>query len=415
MTDPVTGLIDVKNIPVPGKQTAEFNAFIGDPGKSIKIFMTSHAKAKGYITSKANLDCIPRVLHHFVKFLIQRNVFPQIEDQLRRSLEVISIAMIELPNTWNISKDFPDKFNLACNSCWGKKADGYTSQVEPVDDSALDEPRAKRHKCNADAPWSTGSNWSAGTEGWGQDITMIENSGWAQLDVDKPESTGGDWSAGTEGWGQDITMIENSGWAKLDIDKPESLLSFLGPTAFPLTHSPGIVERSMRRIVSITRPPPSVAKSPPLPEGIYEPDAHAVELELDRRFAKVVLTPMIDWDGGESPVYTKPAILVTSRGAVVRVVARDHDTAASPTPVQGSSPQPPYNPQSDHITLLIDNIDSQINYLRVGMAIGGTWVQLVREGGPVVAKGKKGESEKSSYWYLDELALVVPSFWTIED
>jgi hypothetical protein len=49
------------------------------------------------------------------------------------------------------------------------------------------------------------------------------------------------------------------------------------------------------------------------------------------------------------------------------------------------------------------------------MAIGGTWVQLVREGGPVVAKGKKGESKKSSYWYLDELALVVPSFWTIED
>ena len=301
--------------------------------------------------------------------------------------------MFELPSTLNITKAFPDKFNLACNSCWGKKADGYTPQVEPVDDSALDEPEAKRQKCDADVapqPQPEKETSAETTDSW---------------------SSGGDWGAGTEGWGQDFATIDG-GWTQLDMDKPENLLSLLGPTTFPLTHSPGIVERSMRRIVSITRPPSSVANSPPLPEGIYQPDADAVEIELDRRFAKVVLTPMIDWDGGEVPVYMKPAILVTSRGAVVRVdvVAQD---AISPTPVQGGSPQPPYNPQSDDITLLIDNIDSQIDYLHVGMAIGGTWVQLVREGGPVVAKGKKGESKKSGYWYLDELALVVPSFWTI--
>jgi len=160
-----------------------------------------------------------------------------------------------------------------------------------------------------------------------------------------------------------------------------------------------------------------VAKSPPLPDnGVYEPNADAVELELDRRFAKVVLAPMIDWDGGESPVYTKPTILVTSRGAVV-----DQDTTAASSPlapVQGGGPPQPHNPASDEITLLIDNVASQIEYLREGMAIGGTWVQLVRQGGEpvvVVAKKKKSKSIKSSYWYLDELAIVVPSFWTIKD
>ena len=105
---------------------------------------------------------------------------------------------------------------------------------------------------------------------------------------------------------------ENLAWSSLKLEKPETFFPHLGPTVLPLTHSPGIVERSMRRIVSIARPPPSVAKSPPLADGIYKPNADAVEFELDRRFAKVVLAPMIDWDGRESPVYTKPAILVTS-------------------------------------------------------------------------------------------------------
>ena len=316
--------------------------------------------------------------------------------------------MTELPNTANIAKTFPDKFSLGCNACWGQKADGYMTfaieEEEPVDDNTLEEPEAKRQKCDPDIV---------------QPVAPVEPEKETPAEVTDTWGAGGDsdWGAaaaqGSNSWGQNFEMIEeNSAWASLEVDEPETLLSLLGPTALPLTHSPGIVERSMKRIVSITRPPSSVAKSPPLPDGIYEPNADAVELELDRRFAKVVLAPMIDWDGGESPVYTKPTILVTSRGAVVQ----DNDTAASPASVQGGGPQP-HNPASDEITVLIDNVDSQINYLREGMAIGGTWVQLVRQGEPVVAKKKKKgkSSEKSSYWYLDELAIVVPSFWTIDD
>ena len=54
--DPVTGLIDVKNIqvPAPGKPTQptveqKIKAFFDDPEKSIKIFMSSYSRSMGYI------------------------------------------------------------------------------------------------------------------------------------------------------------------------------------------------------------------------------------------------------------------------------------------------------------------------------------------------------------------------------
>jgi len=304
--------------------------------------------------------------------------------------------MTELPNTSGIAKTFPDKISLACNACWGQKADGYmTLAIDVPEDEPVDEPNTKRQKCDTDIAQASGT-------------AEPEKETLAKTTDTWTSGGDGDWDVAVGGWGQKIEVIEDNPWSSLEVDKPESLFPLLGPTALPLTHSPGIVERSMRRIVSITRPPPSVAKSPPLADGISEPNADAVELELDRRFAKILLAPMIDWDGGEAPVYTKPKILVTSRGAVVESAATAQPTAGSPQP---------YNPASDEITLLIDNLAVQIDRLREGMAIGGTWVQLVRQGGPTAPKKKKkGKSKQSSvsgYWYMDELAIVVPSFWTV--
>jgi len=64
---------------------------------------------------------------------------------------------------------------------------------------------------------------------------------------------------------------------------------------------------------------------------------------------------MIDWDGGESPVYTRPAILATSRGAVVFIKT----TTLHQLQVQGgSSAQQLHNPAGDEITVSIDNVAS---------------------------------------------------------
>ena len=339
------------------------------------VFFKKNQKSKLtiYFRAVANLECISRVPHYFVNFLLRSKVLPQIEHQLRRSLEVIALAIIELPKTAIIAT-FPDKFSLACTACWGKKADGYKRPTTPEPA----EPKAKRQKCETDIRSTTKSDsWATSSEY--------------------------DWSAivKAESWGEVKVTDTASGWALSEVDEPESLFFLLGPTALPLTHAPGIVERSMRRIVSVTRPPSSVAKLLPLPEGIYGPNADAVERELDRCFAKVVLAPMIDWDGGEAPVYTKPAILTTSLGAVVG--QRYHHTPISPTRSQ------PHNPESDEITLLIDDDASKIDSLREGMGIAGTWVQLARQGDPVL------RSKSNKYWYLDELASVIPSFWTTSE
>jgi len=399
--DPATGLIDVKKIqtPAPGnpKQPTEeqkLKTFFDDPEKSIRVFMSSYSRSMGYIWADPNLDCIPRVLRFFVNFLIRSKVLPEIERELRHSLEVITLAMTELPNTSGIAKTFPDKLSLACHACWGQKADGYKilalEPKEPVDET-LGEPETKKQKCDTNVAQASGPAESETpvktTDTWGSG----ENGNWGGV-------------ATEGGWGQTIEVIEENPWSSLTVDKPESLFSLLGPTALPLTHSPGIVERSMRRIVSITRP---VFKSPPLVNDISEPSADAVEFELGRHFALVVLAPMmVGWDGGEAPVYTKPVILATSRGAVVR-----SDATPQPTVVEGT-PQL-HNPASDEITLLIDNIAGQLDRLREGMAMGGTWVQLARQGAPAVPKGKSKSKKPTSYWYMDELAMVVPSFWTV--
>ena len=218
------------------------------------------------------------------------------------------------------------------------------------------------------------------------------------------EPTADDWNnVDFTGWGVG-EWSEEKNWTWPKVDESESLISLLGLTDLPLTHSPGIIERSIRRVTSIARPPSSAAKSSPLPDGIYEPNADAVELDLDRRFAKLVLAPMLDWDGGDptSPICSKPAVFQASGGA--GVIQDRNPTTASATLVQGGSR--PHDPTSDEITVLIEPIASQIDYLREGMAIGGTWVQLVRQGEPAVV-------EKPSYWYLDKLVIVVPSSWTI--
>jgi hypothetical protein len=43
----------------------------------------------------ANPDCIPRVLHYFINFLLRSKVLPHIERELRLSLEVIALAMTQ--------------------------------------------------------------------------------------------------------------------------------------------------------------------------------------------------------------------------------------------------------------------------------------------------------------------------------
>ncbi|KAF8165855.1 hypothetical protein B0H34DRAFT_648389 [Crassisporium funariophilum] len=408
--------------------------FFSDPEKSIKIFMSSYSRSMGYIWAEANLDCIPRILAFFVNFLLRSKVLPDIERPLRRSLDFIALASTELPNSAAIAKNLPDKFSLACNSCWGKKADGYKtlvlddipevkdfSQVNDIpegndvpeitdsaalqglDDIVPDEPQPKRQRLETQGGPDSGPSWDSSLEA-GDSWGSSGNNGWGGTDTPPNDTFDiNEWGDSTF---PDDPPEENPWAILLEVSQPDSLLSLLGPTALPLTHSTGIVERSMRRIKSITLPSPNIPKSPPLGDGALEPVADAVELELERHFAKIVLVPMVDWDGGDAPVYTRPAILQTSQGAVVN----GSDVQAAP---EGGLKA--HDPLNDEITWLIENVPARVELFREGMGIAGTWVQVARQGEPAKKK-KKGKSKSkkaATFWYLDEMTVITPSFWTV--
>lgn len=335
---------------------------------------------------------MPRVLLYFANFLLRSKVLPEIERSLRRSVDVIKLAITELSNTSNIGKAFPDNFSQACNACWGKKADGYMTfaldEVEvPAPYLTPDEANEKPAVQNTADNLTNGNPWK----------TNVEAPPWVPED-------GNVWDIKPEDEAA-LALKDAESWLNTGADE-KSLLEFLGPTTLPLTHKTGIVERSARRIKAIIPPNPNPPKSASQAEGVSDADAEAVEVDLDRLFAKLVLSPMpVDWDGDECPVYSRPLILATSRGAVV-------GEGASAIP-EGSTGPKPHNPLEDDITVLIEPKESTISLLLDGICIGGTWVQIARQG--EVVKKKKGKSKKAApnYWYLDEHALTVPSFWTI--
>ncbi|PPQ92790.1 hypothetical protein CVT25_003901 [Psilocybe cyanescens] len=406
--DPMAGIVLDKALPAAVKTQAQLAekedkllAFFESPEKSIRIFLTSYGRVMGYIWSEPNLECMGRVLEFFVNYLLRSKVVPEIERSLRRSLDILAVSIKELPNTSALAKVNPDPFSQACTNCWGRKSEGYS--IVELDLSHLPQnppnvPTASKVEEVSNETESKENNAS----GWG------DNSGWASGNAE----SGGGWGEGTidastdlNAWGEPSTIEEQiSQW---DVLKPKTLLELLGPTALPLTHTTGIVEQSIRRIKSIIPPPANPAKSAPLGEGIFDPDVDAVENDLDRQFAKVILEPMLDWDGGDYPVYARPTILETSVGAVADPNAPE---AAEGTPKA-------YDPYKDEITLLVVPTPGNIALMSEGMGLGGVWVQIVRQDNAVVKKKKKGKSKSKrtipSYWYLEELAMTTPSFWAV--
>jgi hypothetical protein len=356
---------------------------------------------------------MPRVLAFFVEFLLRSKVLPEFDRDLRRSLEVIAIAQKELPNMSALAKATPDQLSVSFLNCWGKKAETYSINLPT---SSVDEPtdtpdEAEEHTAAPDATGSGNPTTDNNSSGWGPTTTentwgtTAEGSPWGELVPESIEPAEG---------GDDLAS-----W--LNAAPPETLLTLLGPTALPLSHTTGIVERSMRCIKEVIPPHPNPPKSAPQGEGICEPDYDAVEADLDRLFTKVILSPMIDWDAGHSPIYSRPAILETSQGLVVDPANPPPESAAGDgsavvAPTEGTPK--PYDPLHDDITLLVLATPEKVELLSKGMGLGGTWVQVVRQGeGAAKKKKKKGKSKKTvpSYWYIDELPIVIPSFWTVPD
>ncbi|KAF8133515.1 hypothetical protein K438DRAFT_812337 [Mycena galopus ATCC 62051] len=423
----VTDRLPVPQLDTPASQTeGKAAAFFNDPAQCITIFLSSQMHAQGHMWDRTKLVSAPHLLRFFVDFLLANHVLPECTQGLQEAHKAIDLAAKELPLTYEISNALPDAFSAACQAHWGRKTGGFVSW--DLSDSVLDdEPCAKRAKPSRgateadnvaahpvpvldtqdlDIPASAeNSTWGGigwGGSGWGDDSDeKIETVTDAQ-DVDMAMTEGG-WGAGSD-WG-------NAAWASSDttakdppapavsnqeISPRPTLVTLLGPTALPLTHAAGVVERSLRRIKSVSAPPPNVSPA----DG-----AEGVERALEARMHRMVLEPWV----GPFVTAEAPHILRSSNGALA--------PAVTPSPEQPK----PHDMMNDDITVLVE--PSVAGVLCVGMGVVGTWVQLARvqdqEGGEVSREVKKklrkGQKARRGlrYWYIDELVLTVPSYWAV--
>ncbi|KAJ6466177.1 hypothetical protein C8R47DRAFT_1154146 [Mycena vitilis] len=331
------------------KRDARAERFLNDPAKAVQIYLSSYISAQGLTLSDRNLVNAPHLLRFFVNFLLRNEVFPDkaLKDGLKRSLEIIERAATELPLTSKIAKALPDAFSTACRECWGG-VEEHTTGVDAFEFALradnIEVINSEEVNGDADADWNNGE----GNDG-----------GWATA------SDGMDWQAPSS----------------------TTLLSLLGPTTLPLTHTPGTVERSVRRIVAMHAP-----AFLPQPRSNARVGAHAVEKTLRARFYAVELAPWPDWDG-EGSEYATPTIL---RGP------------GTVTTDKGS----PFKVQEKKITLLVD--PAAAAYLRVGMGMGGVWVHLQRGDGDVGFKTddeREGDGDGQGLWYVDKIMWVLPSYW----
>ncbi|KAJ7117883.1 hypothetical protein C8R43DRAFT_99803 [Mycena crocata] len=459
----VDGNDDVRSLLDAARATKEDKVvnFLENPARSIQIFLSSYMKYQGLMWSDRNLINTPHLLRFFVNYMLRNEVLPDktSDRSLRHGVEIIDIASKELPLTAKISKVFPDAFSVACQNYWGRRETGSLELALDSDtDSVTGQPEAKRVKLNPDTDAAFESILKEENVELIKTVDVLPVEP-ASTPAEAPNtsetaaetglatvgnSTNASWGSGV--WGETAEYDPSSFTPPKNADDswdsaaPEidwapplgpSLLTLLGPTALPLTHTPGIVEWSVRRIKSITAPsaptraPPSAATGT---DNAWEPDAEGVERELEAGMHRVVMVPWLGWDSPDAdPALSMPQILRSSKGAIVAP-----DAPADTTPATSLGGLKAHNMRTDEITLLVD--PTHVDMFCVGMGLGGTWVQLARmqdlvpaadtadgasgsENMNTKAKAKKSltktqkERRGLRYWYLDELATVLPSYW----
>lgn len=268
--------------------------------------------------------------------------------------------------------------------------------------------------------WGNGSGngWGGG---WGNEGSLNENA-WAQSGPEGDETQEGQ---GTNGEAV-MNFAPDTKWADSDPSwsrDPVSLFSLLGPSAFPLTHTTGIVECSTRRVSAIHFPanhPKGVPSlSPPGSLGRataevskrqdWAPSACGVEAELDARFAKVILEP---W-GREEGDISRPEIWATSRGPVIN----PNKPSKVSTDTGGTAVRKPHNPLTDSITLLVEPSFAETLALVPGLGLGAMWIEIVRQKSGSTAGTASGVvqvdgNNPGRFWYHEDVTGIFPSFYT---
>jgi hypothetical protein len=409
---------------------------------------------------------------------------------MRRALDTVALAKKQLPLTYKVGQMFPDAFNEGCREHFGRQGGinwtfgsafdtgatktmgGCTQEFssnllitscpeethisvtdtltgakmnlelpteaqiqlkEVIEDNVMDvalEPSFVTPISN-DTTQEGSADWG---NGWGGGWGESEPGRWDQNTwITEPVSGGGEEQGSQEASGEapndaNPWTDSNPTWNRVS----SSLISLLGPSVFPLTHTTGIVECSTRRISAVYPPlssPGSSADTPSLSgqtnsriaaratddseEFEWAASASGVEAELDKRLAKVVLEP---W-GREEGDISGPEIWSTSRGPVVDPKSSDGVTASATDTSTGLKMRKPHNPLTDNITLLVEPSLVETLSLVPGLGLGAMWIEIARQEAEAEVSGDlSGEDDPVKYpkgfWYHEDVTGIFPSFYT---
>ncbi|ESK94087.1 hypothetical protein Moror_12832 [Moniliophthora roreri MCA 2997] len=400
--------------------------FLNDPARGVQVYLSSYMRKQGLHYADRNLFIIPKLLQFFINYLIRNQVLPGKSESaaLTKALNIVDIALVELPLTSMLARKLPDDFNGALKEVFKvkKEADLWSTSPSAGEDDTnktqlLDElVQEGKLEIFGDQPVANGAS-SADTNGTGE-------SGWASGGWGDSDSNSNTWGSGdtTNPWNTNNGSSTPDLSLEWHIPDPPTLFPFLGPTTLPMTHQTGIVEWSVKKVMKVTPPVAPggpIRKSKALSEGDIYGDAEAIESELVRKLARVELVSWLGWeDDTMDPEGVVPRIIERSTGAVViqdKVVfegdAKARVGVDATSVYNPSSGLAAYQPVSDTITILVE--PHVVEHLRIGMGLGGTWVQLLRRGDLVedgVPVLKKKAKSGDRFWYMDDMMVTLTSY-----
>jgi len=465
---------------------ARCEQFLVNPALAVKCFLSHEFRNRGLYWLEFNLYAGPILVSAFLEFIIRHELLPMEEygKALKEAAEVARNAKDELPRTKKASAVLRDGWGTVCVGIWGTREeaqwgiDGF-SWPSKVDDEGYvtelsDAPVATLVDEYDDSillPPSPGVNPGTSSDSNpGSSITAVPNK--PSNDSLETATTVVDASArgsSAEGWGwhsstgstqvptegdsastppvaeaPSTTDDVTHGWGAHEDEENElptwdglspapSMFTYVGCASFPLTHAPVRAERSVREILAI-RPPMDIFAS-----------THANPISLlHSKLATVVLGPWRNAnsersykEGGDIP---PPVMLrMCSSEREERRTQKD-DQAEEEFPAQffrAGEVGRTHDAFKDVITVFVD--PEIVNSLTVGIAVGGTFVQIARRLDaptfPAIKDGNtahaayyhdKGNSashksatlpsykpnDGRSWWYIDSVSQVIPSYWT---
>ncbi|KAG8830456.1 hypothetical protein FRC18_008061 [Serendipita sp. 400] len=396
--------------------------------------------------SEPNARDAPLLLCFYFRFVLRNKLFAEKElmKAYEKALMVAERASIEMPYTYRISRAFPDKWGRACTNLWEKRYQSEwdrewkectvkeqpASQISPEQEVIESDEEEEAAKLIA-AEYDLGENRkpikekaalvddsesslipeamieeveddhdsSANVMANGELAAKLMNGGEAhpstgeETSVDeeklKGESENSDSAELVDDWADFELKAESNEqvedlWGTVTVDIIADCVDETTAESVPRSYIPIRGEKSTRLLIQI-----------------YEPDETTKD-PLSRTLAKLVFQPWLIPNMDADSLVQPPSMFDV--GEDDEVVQASKRNARS------------FDATKHNIYVYVSK--EVVSECRVGMAIGGTWIQVAKRVEPGVAvekptggKGKKGGAGEE-WWYMEALDWALPGYWT---